>query len=841
MAYPTPEGTVLGSIIWNNMVDSFGTGKWDFLFDDCFIKCFQSSENPELNGRVNNMKSYVAIREGLAQYINGYSSIETVTTGTVVGQVSKRIVNVTEADDAKLNGYVDVYNRMGVGEELLVDNMFSLYSIPMVFGTTGAENYTEGAEELFKIILSWLSFPFIDVDLYGTAKGVNIKGNGTIKFGSNEEFPDKRTNKDTILQKILDEMPALNDEMVSSLNENGEIDPELFEKFWTIIGSGVVEYMNINEVTTKDIGANTMNWTIGGVPQPPDIGVYNGSSEGEATFGDTLVAKINIVLEVPQVDFSIPFKLDIPPICFGMNIKDEFGVRKKTRVCLDFNEIQTNIADLVTKVVEAVQNAISGAMEKIAKILNGIQAGIDEIERVLSEAFETFIEGAIAFVEAIFAKVEEYVTKLLEMYIIPLVEKARGVLWSAALAAAGAGRAVLQAIYDTFKALEYLQSQVASLEIIQKTIELIQKINDTIEEVNEDIAETLEEINESILEALGQDDENEKCACILNLLSFLGTLSLPAIPTIPVPEFSTPEAKCPTGEFNDDGTNVCGPCTSATAGNVELYGPCPDEDGNPVEIPEDLPPFDFVPVVPSDPDYQTVADSASNIIVTPPVPDLASLITVPEIPLFKTVILDNGHGGIINGQYQTAGKRSPRWSDGLQIFEGVYNRQVVDGIKEQLGTSGIPYYEVANTQEDKPLSDRTDEANSLYNADNSIYVSVHANAYDASRDARGWEAYSFNYDGASAEYVDTFYSLFHDNFEGMVPTAVLRSGSDDTHYGKVANFHVLRETTMPAILTENFFMTNESECRNYLQEDSEGQQRAINLHVAAIDRIARYR
>ncbi|MCG9704983.1 hypothetical protein [Photobacterium damselae] len=40
-------------------------------------------------------------------------------------------------------------------------------------------------------------------------------------------------------------------------------------------------------------------------------------------------------------------------------------------------------------------------------------------------------------------------------------------------------------------------------------------------------------------------------------------------------------------------------------------------------------------------------------------------------PLF---ILDAGHGGIINGQYQTAGKRSPIWSDGSQLFEGEFKR-----------------------------------------------------------------------------------------------------------------------------------------------------------------------
>ncbi|MEF1204613.1 hypothetical protein [Photobacterium damselae] len=55
-------------------------------------------------------------------------------------------------------------------------------------------------------------------------------------------------------------------------------------------------------------------------------------------------------------------------------------------------------------------------------------------------------------------------------------------------------------------------------------------------------------------------------------------------------------------------------------------------------------------------------------------------------PLF---ILDAGHGGIINGQYQTEGKRSPIWDDGSQLFEGEFNRAVVKGIKR--------VYELART------------------------------------------------------------------------------------------------------------------------------------------------
>ena len=60
-----------------------------------------------------------------------------------------------------------------------------------------------------------------------------------------------------------------------------------------------------------------------------------------------------------------------------------------------------------------------------------------------------------------------------------------------------------------------------------------------------------------------------------------------------------------------------------------------------------------------------------------------------------TILLDNGHGGIINGKYQTAGKRSPVWSNKEQLFEGEFNRAIVNGIIEKLTALNIPYVNIA--------------------------------------------------------------------------------------------------------------------------------------------------
>ena len=55
------------------------------------------------------------------------------------------------------------------------------------------------------------------------------------------------------------------------------------------------------------------------------------------------------------------------------------------------------------------------------------------------------------------------------------------------------------------------------------------------------------------------------------------------------------------------------------------------------------------------------------------------------------IILDNGHGGMLNGKYQTSGKRSPKWPDGSQMFEGVFNRGVVQKIARLLDWAEISH------------------------------------------------------------------------------------------------------------------------------------------------------
>jgi len=193
----------------------------------------------------------------------------------------------------------------------------------------------------------------------------------------------------------------------------------------------------------------------------------------------------------------------------------------------------------------------------------------------------------------------------------------------------------------------------------------------------------------------------------------------------------------------------------------------------------------------------------------------------------KTILLDNGHGGVLNGVYQTSGKRSPMWNDGTILYEGEYNRAIVNGVMEELTRLEIPYVNIAPELTDTSLTERVKRANKI---DNSVYVSIHSNAGPAS--AHGFELFTYHGESDSDKYATIFARKFQEEF----PTVKFRSDYSDGDIDKESSFYVLRHTNMPAVLLENFFMTNEHECREYLMS-SHGRKRVIRYIVEAIKEI----
>lgn len=189
------------------------------------------------------------------------------------------------------------------------------------------------------------------------------------------------------------------------------------------------------------------------------------------------------------------------------------------------------------------------------------------------------------------------------------------------------------------------------------------------------------------------------------------------------------------------------------------------------------------------------------------------------------VLLDNGHGK------ETAGKRSPIWSDGSQLFEWEFNRDIVRRIAEKLQADGIPYRVLVPEENDVSLTERARRANEYAKEFNgkAYVLSIHANAGGGT----GWEVYTSPGQTPSDAIATVF---FEEAGREFVPDGWrMRSDYSDGDPDKEANFAILTKTTCPAVLTENFFMDTEKDCRFIMSED--GRERISNMHVAAIKRV----
>ena len=112
-------------------------------------------------------------------------------------------------------------------------------------------------------------------------------------------------------------------------------------------------------------------------------------------------------------------------------------------------------------------------------------------------------------------------------------------------------------------------------------------------------------------------------------------------------------------------------------------------------------------------------------------------------------------------------------------------------------------------QKDPSLSRRVEIANSAGDVD--LFVSIHSNAFgngDEWTSPKGWEVYSYK-KGTDSEKAAKAISRATSK---MIPEFVNRGT-------KTANFYVIKNTTMPAVLIEHGFYTNKEEVE-LLKDDS---------------------
>ena len=189
-------------------------------------------------------------------------------------------------------------------------------------------------------------------------------------------------------------------------------------------------------------------------------------------------------------------------------------------------------------------------------------------------------------------------------------------------------------------------------------------------------------------------------------------------------------------------------------------------------------------------------------------------------------LLSNGHGGMKGGKYQTPGKRSPDWQDGV-FYEGAGNRWIVNSIIKELDYKRLPYYHICPEIRDVSVNAKVNRANKIYQSNRQVYgLEVHFNAGGGT----GTEGYTSRGDTRA----DPIGELILSNWEIDFPEMNMRFDTQfDGDRDKEAGFGILTKTQCPFYIHEICFMDSSKDYS--LLFDRSFHQRVVDSLVRSIE------
>lgn len=189
------------------------------------------------------------------------------------------------------------------------------------------------------------------------------------------------------------------------------------------------------------------------------------------------------------------------------------------------------------------------------------------------------------------------------------------------------------------------------------------------------------------------------------------------------------------------------------------------------------------------------------------------------------IILDNGHG------VNTKGKRSPD----ERLMEWKWTRDFVELLNNRLKKEGYSTHLLVPEDTDVSLSNRVLRANTVYkNFKNissdweAVLISVHVDAAPQAgwSNARGLTVHVCeNASNKSKTLAQLIQVLAKD--DGLTGNRWIPNENYFIH-----NYYILKNTSMPAVLVENLFMTNKEDVDFLLSES--GKEKLLQLYVDAL-------
>jgi len=176
------------------------------------------------------------------------------------------------------------------------------------------------------------------------------------------------------------------------------------------------------------------------------------------------------------------------------------------------------------------------------------------------------------------------------------------------------------------------------------------------------------------------------------------------------------------------------------------------------------------------------------------------------------IFIDAGHGG----------------KDSGAVGNGLQEKNITLDICQRIA-AGLKAYEnttvlMSRTSDTFPsLDDRTNEANA---AKADLFISVHINSGAAT--ARGFESHIYTTADAGTKALQ---NVMHQE----IYNAAYKDAGEPDRGKKQSNFHVLRESNMKAILTENLFISNTADAKNLSSADF--RQKIAQGHINGLEKF----
>ena len=186
------------------------------------------------------------------------------------------------------------------------------------------------------------------------------------------------------------------------------------------------------------------------------------------------------------------------------------------------------------------------------------------------------------------------------------------------------------------------------------------------------------------------------------------------------------------------------------------------------------------------------------------------------------VLIDNGHGS------NTTGKRSP---DG-RLREYAYAREIAGLLVEKLKKGGVDAELVTPETYDVSLATRVSRINRIYRQmgnRNCIAISIHNDAKGS--DNKWHEARGFSVRVAPNASKNSK-RLAKIIYEQAVKAGLKGNRATPPEGYWVQNLAICRDTSCPAVLTENLFQDNKEDVEFLLSD--KGKETIVNLHYNAI-------